>query len=68
MSVSLSNLAGAGRQFFTDSGTPLSGGLLYTYAAGTTTPQTTYTSGTGVTPNSNPIVLNSAGRFNNILY
>jgi len=68
MSVSLSNLAGAGWQFFTDSGTPLSGGLLYTYAAGTTTPQTTYTSGTGATPNSNPIVLNSAGRVPNQIW
>ena len=36
MSVNLSPLAGAGAQFFTDSGTPLTGGLLYTYAAGTT--------------------------------
>jgi hypothetical protein len=62
MSVSLSLLAGAGWQFFTDSGTVLSGGLVYTYAAGTSTPQTTYTSATGLVANSNPIVLNAAGR------
>jgi hypothetical protein len=62
MSVSLSLFAGAGWQFFTDSGTVLSGGLVYTYAAGTTTPVTTYSSVTGLTANSNPIVLNSAGR------
>jgi hypothetical protein len=40
----------------------LSGGKIYTYAAGTTTPQATYTSALGVTPHSNPIVLDSAGR------
>jgi hypothetical protein len=62
MAVYLSLVAGAGAQFFTDSGTPLTGGLLYTYAAGTTTPLATYTDSTGVTANTNPIVLNSAGR------
>jgi len=62
MSVSLSPLGGAGWQFFTDNGTPLVGGLLYTYLAGTTTPAATYTSSTGVTANANPIVLNAAGR------
>jgi len=41
---------------------PLAGGRLYTYAAGTTTPETTYTSSTGATANSNPIILNAAGR------
>jgi len=62
MAISLSTVAGAAAQFFTDSGVPLSGGLLYTYAAGTTTPLTTYTSNTGLAINTNPIVLNSAGR------
>lgn len=62
MAVNLSPLAGAGSQFFDDSGNPLTGGLLYSYAAGTTTPATTYTSNTGLTANSNPIVLDSAGR------
>jgi len=62
MSVSLSPLGGAGWQFFTDNGVPLVGGLLYTYLAGTTTPAVTYTSSTGLTANSNPIVLNAAGR------
>ena len=60
--VNLSLLAGAGWQFFTNSGTPLAGGLLYTYLAGTTTPAPTYTTYTGVTANANPIVLDSAGR------
>lgn len=62
MAVNLSPFAGAGWQFFDNNGVILSGGLLYTYAAGTTTPQTTYTSSSGAIANSNPIVLDSAGR------
>jgi len=62
MTVNLSALAGAGQQFFDNNGTPLSGGKLYSYAAGTTTPQTTYTSVSGATAHTNPIVLDSAGR------
>lgn len=62
MSVHLSPLAGAGWQFFTNNGTPLTGGKLETYLAGTSTPATTYTSSSGGTANTNPIVLDSAGR------
>lgn len=62
MTVNLSALAGAGQQFFDNNGVPLSGGKLYSYAAGTTTPQTTYTSASGATAHTNPIVLDSAGR------
>jgi hypothetical protein len=60
--VFLSPVGGAAAQFFTNSGVILSGGKLYTYAAGTTTPQTTYTSFSGVTAHTNPIILDSAGR------
>ena len=63
MTVFLSPLAGAGQQFLDNSGNPLTGGLLYTYAAGTTTPQTTYTTSLGTTPNTNPIVMDAAGRL-----
>jgi hypothetical protein len=63
MTVYLSAFAGAGAQFFTDDGTVLSGGKIYTYAAGTTTPETTYTSVMGVDANPNPIVLDSGGRL-----
>ena len=63
MTVYLSAFAGAGWQFFTDDNSVLSGGKIYTYAAGTTTPQTTYTSVLGTTANSNPIVLDSGGRL-----
>jgi hypothetical protein len=62
MTVRLSYFAGAGWQFFDDNGVILSGGKLFTYAAGTTTPATTYTSSTGTTPHANPIILNAAGR------
>jgi hypothetical protein len=62
MSVNLSYLAGAGAQFFDDSGVPLTGGLIYTYLAGTTTPATTYTDITGAVANTNPIILDAAGR------
>ena len=63
MAVNLSLLAGAGWQFFDDNGVPLTGGKLNTYAAGTTTPQTTFTSSSGATSNANPIILNAAGRL-----
>jgi len=62
MSVSLSPIGGAGAQFFDNNGNPLSGGKLYSYEAGTTTPKTTYTTAAGTTANSNPIILNAAGR------
>ena len=51
-------------QFFDANGDPLVGGLLYTYAAGTTTPLTSYTDSTGVSANTNPIVLDSRGEAN----
>ena len=63
MTVNLSPVAGAGWQFFTDSGTVLSGGLLYTYAAGTTLPTTTYQDSAGTIAHTNPIVMDSAGRI-----
>ena len=62
MTVYLSSLAGAGAQFLDNNGDILSGGKIYTYAAGTTTPATTYTSFSGVSQNSFPIILDSAGR------
>ena len=62
MAVFLSPVGGAAAQFFNNNGVILSGGKLYTYAAGTTTPQVTYTSSSGVTAHTNPIILDSAGR------
>ena len=68
MSVSLSPIGGAGWQFFDNNGVPLAGGLIYTYAAGTTTPLVTYTSYTGTIANSNPIVLDVSGRPTNQIW
>lgn len=62
MLVALSPIGGAAAQFFSDVGIPLSGGKIYTYAAGTNTPQTTYTTSAGNIAHSNPIVLDSTGR------
>ena len=52
---------GVGGQFFTSNGLPNNGGFIYTYAAGTTTPQATYTTSSGATPNANPITLSTTG-------
>ena len=60
--VSLSIFGGVGAQFFDNSGVPLAGGKIYTYEAGTSTPLATYTSSSGNTAHTNPIVLDSAGR------
>jgi hypothetical protein len=65
MTVNLSPFAGVGAQFFDDNGDPLSGGKIFTYAAGATTPKATYTDFTGGTPNANPIILDAAGRTPN---
>ena len=47
---------------FLNTGFINAGGLLFTYAAGTTTKQNTYTDVALTVPNANPIVLDSAGR------
>lgn len=49
-------------QFEDNNGAPLVGGKIFSYLAGTLTPQATYTDATGVTPAANPIILNAAGR------
>lgn len=68
MSVNISSFAGAGWQFFDNSGNVLTGGKLFTYAAGTTTPKVTYTSSTGLTANANPIILDASGRVSNEIW
>jgi hypothetical protein len=49
-------------QFLDGNGNPLTAGKLYTYFNGTTVPRTTYTTAAETTPNTNPIILDSAGR------
>lgn len=46
----------------TDTGGICAGCKLYSYAAGTTTPQSVYTDAALATPHANPVVLDSAGR------
>ena len=62
MTVLLSPVGGVAAQFFDNNGNVLSGGKLFSYAAGTTTPATTYTNSLGTTAHTNPIVLDAAGR------
>ncbi len=47
--------------FFYANGAPVASGQLFTYLAGTTTPAPTYLNASG-TPNTNPIILDAAGR------
>ena len=49
-------------QWLDNNGSPLAGGLISTFIAGTNTPQATYTDSTGTVPQANPVVLDSAGR------
>jgi hypothetical protein len=49
-------------QFLNGVGVPLAGGCVQTYAAGTTTPQATFTDSSGSVSNTNPVILDSAGR------
>ena len=67
-SYTISPIWGAGAQLFDNSGNVLTGGKIYTYLAGTTTPVTTYTTPTGSTANSNPIIANAAGRLTNEIW
>lgn len=61
MAVNLSPIGNA-FQFLTTGGQVLNSGLIYTYAAGGTTPTATYTTSAGSVANANPIVLGVDGR------
>jgi hypothetical protein len=62
MAVFLSPVGGVAAQFFDNNGVMLTGGKLFTYAAGTTTPQVSYTTSAGNVPHSNPIIFDASGR------
>lgn len=51
-------------QFIDAAGVPLAGGKVYTYIAGTTLAQATYTDYTGATANTNPVILDARGEAN----
>jgi hypothetical protein len=50
-------------QFFDNNGKPLTSGVLYSFQAGTSTQQATYTDYTGLFPNPNPIPFGSGARI-----
>jgi len=54
-------MAPARQRGWTNAGAPAAGCLLYTYAAGTSTPKATYTDAAGLVPHPNPIVLDGKG-------
>jgi len=47
--------------FLDSAGVPLSGGKVYSYEPGSSTPKDTYTDSTGDTANANPVILDSRG-------
>lgn len=49
-------------------GAPLSGGKLYFYDSGTSTPKSTYSDEDLTTPNANPVILDAAGVPGDIFY
>ena len=67
-SYTISPIWGAGAQLFDNNGNPLSGGQVFTYLAGTSTPAATWTTPIGNIQNSNPIVANAAGRLTNEIW
>jgi putative cofactor-binding repeat protein len=51
-----------GKQSFTTNGSlPLSGGKVYTYEPGTSTPKDTFTTSAGTVANTNPVILDTRG-------
>ena len=67
MAVNLSPI-GNGVSFLGVTGLPLSGGKLYSYQAGSSTPLATYTTVSGLIANANPIILGTDGRTPNEIW
>lgn len=55
-------LPNAMQQFLDSNGAPLAGGQVFLYVPGSTTPKTSWQDSGSTSPNSNPIILDSAGR------
>jgi hypothetical protein len=68
MAAYLSPVFGAGAQLFNNQGIVLSGGKIYTFQAGTTTPMATWPDSTQAVPNANPIISDGAGRLSNEIW
>ena len=60
MAVNLLPVVNSG-PFIDSNGNPLSGGKIYAYVAGSSTPADTYTTSAGSVANANPIILDSGG-------
>ena len=60
--MSVKRLFNLREQFSDSNGAPLPGALLFVYLAGSSTKATTYSDSAGTVPNSNPLVMSSAGR------
>jgi hypothetical protein len=59
--MSTNPVFGPKARFLDANANPLSGGLLYSYSAGTSTPLSTYTTRAGSVANANPVVLDANG-------
>lgn len=66
MSVSISPVLNG--QNFDANGNPLNGGKIFTYLAGSSTLATTYTDSAGLVAQSNPIILNTRGETDNLIW
>lgn len=62
MSGTVSLLPPAEQQFCDANGAPLAGGSVSTFIPGTSTPSVTYQDSAGTIPNTNPVILDAAGR------
>lgn len=49
-------------QWFDSNGKPMAGGCIFSYSSGSSTPLATYADYSGSIPNTNPVILDSAGR------
>jgi hypothetical protein len=58
----------AGLTYLDNNGEPLSGGKLYFYETGTTTPKDTYSDSAETIANTNPVLLDAAGRQPDIFF
>lgn len=54
------------QQFTNFAGQPYAGGMLFFYVSGTSTPATTYSDSALTVPNTNPVILDSAGNAGNV--
>lgn len=64
----MSRFGWGGDQWFDDKGKPLSRGKLYFYESGTGTAKATYSNSAMTIANSNPVVLDAAGRQSDIFF